>query len=141
MADSIIGIQGKDFVLMAADMTSAYSILKFKTDEDKVMELEGGKLLGIGGPVGDRVQFGDYIDKNLRFMKYKSNGQVLSTEETAHYLRNEVAKSIRKQPVQCNSLLAGCDENEGPRLYWIDYLGTMTKSKAICQGYSFSLTL
>ena len=80
-------------------MTSAYSILKFKTDEDKILELEGNKLLGIGGPVGDRVQFGDYIDKNLRYMKYKSNGQLLSTQETAHYLRGEVAKSIRKQPV------------------------------------------
>ena len=39
MSDSLIGVKGKDFVLIAADMTSAYSILKFKSDEDKVMEL------------------------------------------------------------------------------------------------------
>ena len=82
-------------MLLAGDMTSAYSILKFKTDEDKILELEGNKLFGIGGPVGDRVQFGDFIDKNLRFFKYKNNGVELSTKETAHFIRGEVAKSIR----------------------------------------------
>ena len=55
MADSLIGIECKDCVLLAGDMTSAYSILKFKTDEDKILELEDNKLFGIGGPVGDRV--------------------------------------------------------------------------------------
>ena len=53
--------------MVAADMTSSYSILKFKTDEDKILQLDGNKLLAIGGPVGDRVQFGDYIDKNIRY--------------------------------------------------------------------------
>jgi 20S proteasome alpha/beta subunit len=41
--------------MVAADMTSSYSILKFKTNEDKILQLDGNKLLAIGGPVGDRV--------------------------------------------------------------------------------------
>ena len=95
MADSIIGIQGKDFVMVAADMTSSYSILKFKTNEDKILELDGKKLLAIGGPVGDRVQFGDYIDKNIRYLKLKNNGVELTTREAANYIRLEKAKAIR----------------------------------------------
>ena len=32
-----------------------------KDDEDKIMTLDDDKLLSLGGPIGDRVQFGDYI--------------------------------------------------------------------------------
>ena len=97
--DSVIGIQGKDFVLIAADQTSAYSIMKFKRDEDKLMTLDNKKLLGIGGPVGDRVQFGEYIDKNIRLQKFINNGIEMDTVETANFIRSELAKAIRKSPV------------------------------------------
>ena len=33
--DSLFGIQGKDFVIVAADCTSAYSILKYKVKKKK----------------------------------------------------------------------------------------------------------
>jgi len=52
----------------------------------------------------------------------------MDTHETAHFIRSELAKSIRKSPIQANSMLAGYDEN-GPSLYWLDYMGTMTKVK------------
>jgi len=29
--------------------------MKFKRDEDKLMTLDNKKVLGIGGPVGDRI--------------------------------------------------------------------------------------
>jgi 20S proteasome alpha/beta subunit len=61
--DSQFGIQGKDFVILVADASSAYSILKFKVcldwnfkdDVDKIISIDNNKLMSLGGPVGDRV--------------------------------------------------------------------------------------
>lgn len=43
--DSLLGIKGDGFVLIAADASAGRSILVFKTDQDKIMELDSHKLL------------------------------------------------------------------------------------------------
>ncbi len=43
--DSLLGIKGDGFVLMAADASAGRSILVFKTDQDKIMALDSHKLL------------------------------------------------------------------------------------------------
>ena len=63
--DSQFAIQGKDFVLVAADATVAYSIMKFKDNEDKIITIDNNKILCLGGPVGDRNNFGAYIKNNI----------------------------------------------------------------------------
>ena len=60
--DSLLGIKGDGFVLIAADASAGRSILVFKTDQDKIMALDSHKLLasavswvvnGMGlGPIG-----------------------------------------------------------------------------------------
>ncbi len=50
-------------MILVADASSAYSILKFKVninwnfedDVDKIITLDNNKLMSLGGPVGDRV--------------------------------------------------------------------------------------
>ena len=69
-------------MLIAADATSVSSIVKFKEDEDKILFIDDDKLLCLGGPVGDRVMFGEYIKNNVHLYKYK-NQYKLGTEETA----------------------------------------------------------
>lgn len=72
--DSIIGIKGKDFIILAADTVNAYSVLRMKVPswliknyEDKIWDLDGSKLLAMGGEHSDVLVFGDYIQKNLAF--------------------------------------------------------------------------
>lgn len=43
--DSLLGIKGGGFVLIAADASAGRSILVFKTDQDKIMKLDSHKLL------------------------------------------------------------------------------------------------
>ena len=62
------------------------------------------------------------------------NGQRLTTEEAAAYIRNQFAEGIRSSPYQCNCLLAGFDE-DGPKLYWLDYLGSYAKLLKAAHGY------
>lgn len=84
--DSLFGIQGKDYVIVAADCAAAHSILKLKDDEDKIMNLDDDKLLGLSGEAADRLQYGDYMQKNIHLFKYR-NSQKLTTKEAANFMR------------------------------------------------------
>jgi 20S proteasome alpha/beta subunit len=53
MSDSLIGISGDGFVLIAADTAQSRSVLVLKTTEDKITELEKRKMVGGSGPQGE----------------------------------------------------------------------------------------
>lgn len=82
--DSQFAIQGKDFVLIAADASVAQSIVKFKEDEDKMVTIDGDKVLCMGGPVSDRVNFGAFVRNNIHLHKYQ-HGFKLNTAESAGF--------------------------------------------------------
>ena len=88
--DSLIAFKGKDYVIIAADTYNAYSVLRLKNYDDKIWNLDGEKLLALGGQHSDILRFGDYVQKNLAYMQYK-NGYKLSTDDTANFIRNELA--------------------------------------------------
>lgn len=90
--------------------------------------------MAIGGQHSDVLVFGDYIQKNLAFMEYK-NGRKLSIDDTANFIRHELAEALRKGPYQVNCLLAGF-QGDSPRLYWLDYLGTVAELKKAAHGYA-----
>ena len=48
-------------------------------------------------------------------------------------IRETLAYGIRNGPYQVNCLLAGFDEN-GPQLYWVDYMGTSIKTSKGAHG-------
>jgi 20S proteasome subunit beta 4 len=50
-----------------------------------------------------------------------------------------LAEAIRKGPYSVNCLLAGF-EGEQPRLYWIDYMGSVIETSKACHGYAEYLT-
>jgi 20S proteasome subunit beta 4 len=133
MSDSLIGFVGADYVLLAADTATARSVLKMKMDDDKIMELETGKLLGAVGPVGDRVQFTEFVQRNLKLYKFRNN-LALGMHPTANFIRNELATALRSSPYQVNLLLGGVDE-DGPALYFLDYLASMDKLEYAAHGY------
>ena len=94
--------------------------------------------MAIGGEHSDILVFGDYVQKNLAFLRYK-NGHKLSTEDTAQFVRSELAEAIRKGPYSVNCLLAGFEGDE-PKLYWLDYLGSVIETSKAAHGYAEFLT-
>jgi 20S proteasome subunit beta 4 len=133
MSDSLIGLVGADFVLLAADTATTRSVLKMKLDDDKIMELESHKLLGAVGPVGDRVHFTEYVQRNLKLYKFRNN-LTLGMHATANFVRGELATALRSSPYQVNLLLGGVDA-DGPSLYFLDYLASMDKLEYAAHGY------
>lgn len=141
MSDSLIGLVGADFVLVAADTSTTRSVLRMKGDEDKIMELDPHKLLASAGPHGDRIHFTEFVQRNVK-LYYHRNNIHLSNHATANFIRTELAYSLRSAPYQVNLLFAGYDK-EGPALYWLDYLASMNKMDFSAQGYCgyFALSL
>uniref|UniRef100_G3MNI5 Proteasome subunit beta n=1 Tax=Amblyomma maculatum TaxID=34609 RepID=G3MNI5_AMBMU len=140
--ECVFGLVGDGFSLVVADASAVNSILVHKTNEDKIMVLDSHKLLGASGEGGDRVQFTEYIQKNVHLYQFR-NGIPLTTAAAANFTRNELATALRKNPYQVNVLLAGYDKDIGPSLYYIDYIATLHKIDKGAFGYGsyFSLAM
>lgn len=133
--EQVLGFTGADFALVATDTTAARSIIKYSTEEDKIMQLDEHKLLGYSGESGDTDQFTEYIQKNMNLYHF-SNGVNLSTHAAANYMRTQIAWSLRSRDMKLvNLILAGHDEEAGASLYWLDYLGCMQKLPFAAHGY------
>ena len=132
--DCVFGVQGKDFVLLAGDRAAVgNSIIKFQDTDHKILKLANNQLMACVGEAYDKKNFSKLIKANME-LYYFQNGQRLTTDETAAYIRNELAEGIRSSPHQCNCLLAGFDI-DGPKLYWLDYLGSYAKLLKAAHGY------
>jgi 20S proteasome subunit beta 4 len=134
MGDSIFGFVGKDYVLLVADAVQARSIVVLTEFEDKILPLDSHKLFAMSGEHGDRIQFSQYIQKNLSLYYYRNNLE-LTTHAAANYTRRQLADALRQNPYQVNILLGGFDK-EGPSLYFLDYLASMHKVPFGAHGYA-----
>jgi len=132
MGEALFGICGKDFVIVAADMHAAHSIIRTKDNLDKIFKVDD-MLIAAAGPSSDTSNFVEFIDKNIRLNNLRT-GQKLSTKAAANFTRNEIAAALRKGPYQVDMLFAGCDKS-GPGLYFIDYLASMQKCQKAAHGY------
>ena len=132
--DCVFGIQGKDFVLLAGDRASvSNSIIKLQDTDHKIFKLTNNQMIATVGESYDKKNFAKLIKANMELYFFQ-NGQRLTTDETASYIRKDLAEGIRSSPHQCNCLLAGYDV-DGPKLYWLDYLGSYAKLLKAAHGY------
>ncbi|RXM32787.1 Proteasome subunit beta type-2 [Acipenser ruthenus] len=92
----LIGIQGPDFVLVAADTIAANSIIQMKHDHDKMFKLSEKILMLCVGEAGDTVQFAEYIQKNVQLYKMR-NGYELSPAAAANFTRKNLADYLRSR--------------------------------------------
>ncbi|KXN83043.1 putative proteasome subunit beta type-4 [Leucoagaricus sp. SymC.cos] len=122
---------GKGYVIVAADTTSVRSIVKMKNDEDKIKTLSPHLLMSYSGEPGTLYQI--------------RNTYPLRPSAAASWIRRSLAESLRsRSPYAVNLLVGGYDTSSfEPKLYWIDYLGTVTEVPFAAHGYGsyFALSL
>ena len=94
--ECLFGITGKDFTLVAADTTSARSIVVMKGTEDKSRRLNDHTVMLFTGEPGDTVNFAEYIQRNIKLYKIR-NDIDLSPRATANFTRRELAESLRSR--------------------------------------------
>lgn len=132
--ECIIGMRCGDFAMVATDSHTARSIMALKLDTDKMYKLSDKTVLAVCGEGGDADQFAEYIQKNIKLYKLR-NSYDLSTTAAANFTRRQVADSLRsRSPYQVNSLIAGHDD-DGPQLFYLDYLGALMPVKFAAHGY------
>ena len=59
----------------------------------------------------------------------------MSTHAIANFARNFMAENLRRNMYQCNLLIGGFDKDDGPSLYYLDYLATLQKLNKAAFGY------
>jgi len=134
--ECLIGLQCNDFVLVAADQTSAHSIMVLKSDTKKYLKLSDKLIMAVSGESGDTVQFAEYVEKNIQLYKMR-NGYELSPSAAANFTRRNLADYLRSRtPYMVNLLIAGYDTaTNKPELYFMDYLASMIKPPFAAHGY------
>jgi 20S proteasome subunit beta 4 len=131
--DCAFAIQGNDYILIASDRSVARSIVKLQDSDDKLTILSNNQVLAACGEVSDRKSFSKLVLGELEYYYYKYNTR-LNTDEVANFTRCLLAENLRKSPYQSNCLIAGFDP-DGPKLYWMDYLGSSQKVTKAAHGY------
>ncbi|KAL0214889.1 hypothetical protein P9112_007073 [Eukaryota sp. TZLM1-RC] len=136
LMESLFGLCGKDFVLVAADNGRAQSIILMKSDVDKITDLGNNKAILVADDgSGDGTQFTELVARNTALYTLR-HGYPLTTHALAHYVRRTLADKLRKAPLMANSLVVGFDEDAGGSLYWVDYLASIQQLNFAAHGYA-----
>merc|ERR1719221_2492013 len=96
-------------------------------------------LFAASGPASDTMNFVEFIQKNIRLYTLRT-GLQLTTKAAANFTRNELAHSLRSRGAyQVDLLMAGVDD-DGPGLYFADYLASMEKVNKAAHGHGAMFT-
>ncbi|KAG7288935.1 putative proteasome subunit beta type-4 [Staphylotrichum longicolle] len=137
MPEVLLGITGKDFTLIAASKAAMRGATILKAADDKTRQLNKHTLMAFSGEAGDTVQFAEYIQANAQLYSMR-NETDLSPSALAHFVRGELASSLRsRKPYNVNLLLGGVDPiTHQPSLYWLDYLASLAPVPYAAHGYA-----
>ncbi|XP_017847781.2 probable proteasome subunit beta type-2 isoform X1 [Drosophila busckii] len=134
--DSILGIKGKDFVLLAADTTLIKSFFIINNDQSKIRSINKYNVICVASADGDALQLVEFVEKNAKLYEIRS-GYAMSTKTLSHFARNRLVRNLsRKAGTVISLLVAGCDPIEEPRLYHIDAQGAEHKLNFCSIGMS-----
>lgn len=152
----LLGITGKDFVILAASKASMRGPTIIKAEDDKTRQLNKNTVMAFSGEAGDTgewnirkvglsklihlfwiVQFAEYIQANIQLYTMRNDAE-LSPNAVAHFVRGELARSLRsRSPYMVNLLLGGMDPiSQEPSLYWVDYLASLAPVPYAAHGYA-----
>ncbi|KAL4809000.1 nucleophile aminohydrolase [Aspergillus unguis] len=133
----LLGITGKDFVILAASKAAMRGPTILKAEDDKTKQLNQHTLVAFSGEAGDTVQFAEYVHANVQLYTMRNDTE-LSPNAVANFVRGELARSLRsRNPYTVNLLLGGVDPiSQKPHLYWIDYLASLAPVPYAAHGYA-----
>ncbi|ABL77716.1 archaeal proteasome endopeptidase complex subunit beta [Thermofilum pendens] len=125
-----VGLVGKDFVVLAADRraTAGYFIANKQTW--KIVEIDSHIAATIAGTVGDAQQLVDRLRVEARYYK-TITGDSMPVKSVAT-LASLILFQYR--PILSVQMLIGGVDSDGPSLFSVDWLGTVTREKYTATG-------
>mmetsp|Transcript_14338 Transcript_14338/g.21093 ORF Transcript_14338/g.21093 Transcript_14338/m.21093 type:complete len:250 (-) Transcript_14338:95-844(-) len=152
--DTIVGIQGKGFILMGGDTSFNRNIIVMQREYSKVCELDAGtKLMAVSGEPSHAALFTSILQRNLCLMSLEGNSGPVSLTAAAHFARHQIAGAFRQQQRQGGGgmmvqvLLGGLEPScpggkpEQATLWWLDNYGAMQRVTHGAHGYASNIIL
>lgn len=141
--DTVLGVAFNEFVILAADRTETFGILRFAESSDKIHRLTTHSAMAITGEPGDTDQFSRFVQCNFELEKFRDDGWEVSLNSAFHWITWELAQDIRSStPYAVFPLLGGYDLTKSKgRLFWIDYMGTGAEVTYGAHGYGESFAI
>lgn len=141
--ETALGVTFKDFVILAADKTETFGILRIVDDSSKVHNLTSHVAIAMTGEPGDTDQFSRFVQCNFELEKFRDDGWEVSLTRAFHWITWELAQGIRSSsPYAVFPILGGYDLKEKcGKIYWMDYLGTGAEVTYGAHGYGDGLAI
>ena len=122
---TIVGIKGKDFVVLAADKQSTYGYIKYNRYTKKIHPISDYMALATSGLVGDAQILTRFLESRVRMLSIEL-GEKPSPSAIAKYLAL-ILNSSKLVPFWVGLILGGY--KNGPYLASIDAAGGISEAK------------
>ena len=125
-----VGIAGKDFVVLAADRRATAGSYIANKQVWKIVEIDSHVAATIAGTVGDAQMLIDRLKVEAGY--YKTTVGTPIPVKSLATLTSLILFNYR--PILLVQMLIGGLDGDGPSLYSVDWLGTVTQEKYTATG-------
>ena len=133
-----VGIRCVDGIVLATDRRVTSGLYVANKRGKKILQIDDMVYATIAGVVADAQMLIDRIKAHVKYVK-TSTKQPLSVKAIASLMSN-ILFSSRFFPLIVQTIVAGID-NEGPKMFNLDFFGTLTEEKYIATGSGSPLAI
>ncbi|KAK6528850.1 Proteasome subunit beta type-6 [Orbilia ellipsospora] len=133
----ILGIAGKDYVIIAGDTRSSEGYSINTRTARKIFDVGSGIVLGVVGMSADGEELARKVAR--RIDDYKRNHDKHITVNAAAVMLSRILYAKRFFPYYCQPLLGGLDEDGVGAIYTYDYVGSFEREASRAFGAAASL--
>jgi 20S proteasome subunit beta 4 len=130
--EALVGLKGRDFVLVSAESSVMNSYLVIKRKDDKFSDLNESVSLVYNGDQGDAFRTAKFVVEDLKYRQLESNLKI-NPKVVSCSIQNKIYEKLRVNPLKCGFLVGGMSCNN-PELYSIDNYGASFKENFIAMG-------
>ncbi|EDW12796.1 probable proteasome subunit beta type-2 [Drosophila mojavensis] len=139
--ETVIGLKGKDYVMLAADTMLAKNIYFLRDNCSKIRVLSSNSMVGVIGNEGDSTKFADFIATRVSLYEI-ANGYSMDTPIVTHFARQHLLSSLASRIKFVVSMLVACfDTKRGASLCYIDSKGASQYLNYSGQGIGNSVSM
>ncbi|KAK0175552.1 hypothetical protein PV327_009295 [Microctonus hyperodae] len=132
---SVVGIQFKDGVMIAADTLASYGSLARYRSVERILKVNSKIILGAGGDYADYQYIKNIIEQKTLEEQCLDDGFILKPKSLHCWLTRVLYNQRSKfDPLWNNFIIAGI-ENDKPFMGTVDKLGTAYIDPVIATGY------
>mmetsp|Transcript_19230 Transcript_19230/g.59322 ORF Transcript_19230/g.59322 Transcript_19230/m.59322 type:complete len:289 (-) Transcript_19230:68-934(-) len=136
----VVGVKGRDFVMLAADAAFRRGLVAMDAAHDKIARLDDAQLLAAVGEVGAAEEFCDVIRQSFALHRLQCESRV-TADMAKHFLRRHVASTRLDRGALPDFKLLFAALEADVHLAWLDETGAVLDLDYAAHGLGSSLVL